>query len=147
MHPDYLHEDLRSEVLLVLCEEEEWFIQELYYRGELKYWAARIMLNMVKSYNSAFYTTYRITNMPVPAWYDAAEEEDISDRLKREEVEDRALDAINNLHWYKRELLQMYLKLGSFRAVGKETGIPFQSVQRAFTNACRELKNKAYEKD
>jgi len=59
MHPEHLRDELKAEVCLVLCEKDETFLQGLYQRNELKYWAMRVVINMIQSNTSAFYKTFR----------------------------------------------------------------------------------------
>lgn len=59
MEPFELREDLRQELFLVLCELPEDKLQGLSERGELRWYAVRVMLTMVKSDRSAFYNTHR----------------------------------------------------------------------------------------
>jgi len=142
--PINLQDDLKNEVAEVLCGEEEWFIQELYTRGELKYWARRIIRNMGKSVSSPFAKTYRKFTCGLPAWYDVEQEETetIAERTHREHLEDRALASIDSLHWYRAELIKLYRKHGTFRKVADEAGVSFQSAQRTINKGCEELRKK-----
>jgi len=141
--PYHLRDDLKSEVMLVLCQEEEWFIQQLHSQDELKYWAAKIVMNMVKSNNSTFYTMYRCVPLQLKPGFDVMDEpEDVDLRIKRENAEEAALDEINQLHWYNADLIKLYCKLGSFRKVSNITGFPFQTVHRAIAAGCMQIKNK-----
>lgn len=140
MKPAYLREDLKSEVLLILCEEEEWFLHELYTRGELVYWAVRIIMNMMKSTSSPFFEKFRLQVAELPPGYDAEDYYDEQHYRELEKLEQRAFDMIDELHWYKAELIKLYRRLGSYREVSRQTGIPFQSVQRAVRNGCKQIK-------
>jgi len=146
--PQNLQDDLKHEVAEVLCNEEDWFIQQLYSRGELKYWARRIIRNIGKSANNPFARTYRNFTYTLPPFYDGIQEETetIRDRWQREQLEDRALARIDSLHWYRAELLQLYRKHGTFRKVAKEAGMSFQCAQRNINKACEELREKLYSK-
>lgn len=59
MDPEHLRDDLKSEVMLVLCEKEDAFITSMYQKGQLRFWVIRVVLNMVQSKTSAFYKTFR----------------------------------------------------------------------------------------
>lgn len=142
--PLNLQDDLKQEVAEVLCGEEEWFIQELHTRGELKYWALRIIHNIGKSCTSPFAKTHRQFTFALPSWYDVIQEETetLGERRRREQLEDRALASINSLHWYRGELLKLYGKHGTYRKVANEAGVSFQSAQRTIIKACEELRQK-----
>ena len=59
MHPDHLREDLKQELFLVLCEKSEAEIKRLHDSATLRYYAVRIVCNMVKSNTSPFFKKYR----------------------------------------------------------------------------------------
>ena len=59
MHPECLRDDLRAEVSLVICEQDEDFLRTLYDKHELNYWVVRVVLNMIKSDTSGFYRKFR----------------------------------------------------------------------------------------
>jgi hypothetical protein len=50
-----------------------------------------------------------------------------TERILAELREDKAKEGISLLYWYYRELLEAYQKHGNYRAVGKETNIPWES--------------------
>jgi len=143
MEPDYLRDDLKSEVMLVLCQEDEHFLQELYYREELKYWVVRIILNMVKSQTSPFYNKYRIGTVELGEL--EIVDSDINDRLNKELLQEQALKEIDGLDWYEAGLINLYLKLGNYRAIEAETRIPRQSIYRTIKAACKKINKKVHE--
>lgn len=48
----------------------------------------------------------------------------------------------NDLHWYDKEMIRLYLKLGNYRSVGDETGIPWQSVYKTIKSALNKIKER-----
>lgn len=143
--PLNLQDDLKQEVAEVLCREEEWFIQELHTRGELKYWVLRVIHNIGKSTTSPFAKMHRNFTVALPSWYDDVmqqETETLPERLQREQLEEHALASLGSLHWYRAELLKLYGKHGTYRKVAEEAGVSFQSAQRTIIKACEELRDK-----
>lgn len=129
--------------MLALCREDECFIQDLHSRDELKYWAAKIVMNMMKSNTSTFYTMYRCSPLQLKPGFDVADgTEDVDLRINRENVEEIALGCINRLHWFKADLMKLYCRLGSFRKVSKITGFPVQTIHRAIAAGCTQIKNE-----
>lgn len=49
---------------------------------------------------------------------------------------------LDGLYWYDKQILQLYIKLGNYRAVEKETGIPFSSVYKTVQKAIKQIKEK-----
>lgn len=62
IEPDYIREDLASEVYLALLETRPEKIIGLYDRKELRFYAVRIIFNMACSNTSPFYKKYRASN-------------------------------------------------------------------------------------
>lgn len=170
MHPAGLRDDLRSEVILILCEKDEQEIISIYQSGGLKYYTVRIILNLIQSSTSPFYKKFRIQSLDLSVLrdqtsYDIASE--LSDSTvvdnkelskfslrysiggvyhdetsDRQHLEGLALDAIDTLYWYDKEIIKLYLKLGTYRAVEDETGIPWESVYKTVQKACQKIKLK-----
>jgi hypothetical protein len=68
MNPDHLRDDLRQELFLVLCETDEEKIINLHNRGELRWYTARICLNMIASSSSPFHKKYRQFVKEIAEW-------------------------------------------------------------------------------
>lgn len=139
MRPQTLQDDLRAEVALILCEMPEEKIMNLHQCGALRFYAVRIIMNLAQSNSSPFYKKYRVPwveldNIPELA----AQEYD----YERERRYTSAIAEIDNLHWYDKELLKLYLKLGSYRAMEQETGIPFESIYKSVQQACKAIRKK-----
>jgi hypothetical protein len=131
MHPEELQEDLKSEVALILLEHNEDKIIQIYKTGGLKFYAVRIILNLVQSKTSPFFKKYRQYSNELEdkmAYIKPEEEKEETDfRLLKELREKRVMDAIEGLYWYDKEILKLYIKFGNYRDIEKETGIRWQS--------------------
>ena len=147
MEPVELQDDLRMEVLLILLESKEDIIG-MHKRNELRFYAVRIILNLIKSNTSPFYKKYRgfvseyrddlysipedetvwtkiKTVNPTPSI--ATRPDDLDLRLQYEQREEMVMQIIDELYWYDKEILKLYMKLGNYRAIEKETNIKWQS--------------------
>ncbi len=127
MHPDHLREDLKSEVMLILLNipDDKFNLIE-----NIRYYTVRIIINLIQSKTSPFFKMYRSTNQPLPEGpkeFQKEQHQDISERVSRELQEDKVKEYINNLYWYDKEIIGLYIKLGNYRAIEKETGIPWES--------------------
>jgi hypothetical protein len=70
MQPEELRDDLKAEVILVVCEIDESRLQQMQETGGLVFFVVRIILNMVKSTTSKFYKKYRVINLQLEPIYD-----------------------------------------------------------------------------
>ncbi len=163
MEPEHLRDDLKSEVVMILLEMDEKKIIDLHQKNELKFYAVRIILNLMQSSSSPFYKKFRglervyMDDMAVEhdrsegqrLFNDAAQIADASfidvegvftERVAREEMEDLALKEVDNLYWYDREIIRLYLQLGSYRKVEAETGIPWESIYFSIAKARKKIR-------
>lgn len=161
MDPEHLREDLKAEVMLILMEKEPELIVGLEQRGELKFFTVRIILNQVRSNTSPFVVKYRqcltfnddeeyIDNsigdkkqMEAIVYLNGAE---LPTRLRRECQSDAVMRYINNeLYWYDKAIMLLYIKHGSYRLIEKETRIPWEScystVRKCITKIRQEVLN------
>lgn len=168
--PEHLREDLRQEVMLILMDQPEEKIIEMYNKGVLKYFTVKVMVNQSSStgqFNKKFRTANRFE-------YNEEEDDDIdpreaagkdkacylvsveqvlptaqfADRLQKELSEDRAMEIIKNLYWYERTIVELYIKLGNYRAIEKETaigdkpGIPWESCYSTVQKVIKKIRHE-----
>jgi hypothetical protein len=132
MKPDNLREDLKQELFLSLCELPEEKLLNLYNAKQLRFYVIGTVLRMVQSKNSRFYYKYK-KQIVIDIESDEAEEvlETFSTTQETEvdirEFEhayhakvDGVIKAINELNWYHREVLKLYLEYGSAMKVVKD---------------------------
>lgn len=171
MEPRRLRDDLKMEVMAIICEWPEEKIIGLHQRKELDFFVVRVILNQIQSNSSPFYKKYRrwieeydeqvgagdyvrhgkgVAEAKHRAWIVEKatlqaylQEEAIEDRLNREDMEDKALSEIENLYWYNAELVKLYMLHGNYRAIEEQTGIPFVSCYHTIRKSFKELKQKA----
>lgn len=167
MDPPHLREDLKQEVIMIVCGWDADKIIKLHSEGVLDFYVARVIINQIQSSTSPFYKMYRQpfyeldSNRPGRAVFENGEvngemmnaafkdkvikreghhlctdgiDEDTADRMTKEGLEDVAMAIVedwcnskdNSLH-YRGNLIKLYMKLCNYRAIQKETGIPFIS--------------------
>jgi hypothetical protein len=158
MQPEQLQDDLRSEVMMVLLETDEAKLKGMHERGELKFYTVRVILNMIQSKTSAFYRKYRHLNkmfledpndiardrqkFQIVAQADPPAVLVDDERVIKELKEERAMVAINDLYWYDREMIRLYMRLGNYRAIEKDTGIPWESCYSTIKKAIKKIRNE-----
>lgn len=151
MQPEQLREDLRQEVILIVCEMPEEKIISLHQRKELEFFTVRIILNQIRSKTSPFAKKYRGVvgecrsdpDNDIKLYkYPQHDPIEIEERQLREMIEDMAIEEIDKLYWYNKGLVELYVKHGNFRAIEKETGIPFGSCYKTIKKSFEQIKQK-----
>jgi DNA-directed RNA polymerase specialized sigma subunit len=133
MQPEELQYDLKVEVFMVLLEMDNEKLFGLYERGEIRFYIVRTMLNMIKSDRSQFWKKYRNYT-------------EYEDNEKAEVEQNSVLDimekGIEKLHWYQKEILNLYTFEFNKNAkeLSRKTGIPYMSIIRTLKQTKNELK-------
>tara|TARA_R110000868_G_scaffold158316_4_gene386322 strand:+ start:370 stop:858 length:489 start_codon:yes stop_codon:yes gene_type:complete len=140
MHPIELQDDLKSEVFLILAELPDEKLINLYDKKELRFYVVRIMLNLVQNSNNQFYKKYR--NFVEYSVNEIAENH-------QEDLTSKVQSSIQDLHWYKKELLRLYTEEFNCnaKALSRDTGIPYMSIIRTLNITKSELKSKIRNND
>jgi len=155
MEPAHLRDDLRAEVIAVLCERDD--VAAMHERGELLFFAIRMVCNMIKSNRSTFARKYRTMHEELNGM-DVADLP-VNGRMQKEALEEPVYEIFLKLKplvhsrsftWcedlkpimkpYDQNIVSLYMKLGSFRLIEEETGIPWESCYKTFNNAMRKIK-------
>jgi hypothetical protein len=153
MQPENLREDIKQELFVILCEMPEERILMLEEKKQLKFYTVRIVMNMVLSKKSRFYYKFRKTltaSLPDIAATQAENDFDL-DEFENSYAQ-RILKmnkAIENLHWYQREVLEQYLEHGSAGKLIKDMKeklggryIPKRSILQTVKTAKEEIRAK-----
>ena len=133
MQPEELQYDLKVEVFMVLLEMDDEKLFGLYERGEIRFYIVRTMLNMIKSDRSQFWKKYRN--------YTEYEDKEQSE-TEQNSVIDVMENGIEKLHWYQKEILNLYTFEFNKNAkeLSRKTGIPYMSIIRTLHKTKKELK-------
>lgn len=145
MEPAALREDLRQEVILIICELDPDLLIGLWERRELEFYTVKVILTQTRGNRTSFYKKFRDSSVLHTDTFPelSASGIDIEERQLREMIEDMAVEEVDKLYWYNRGLIELYKKHGNFRAIEKETGIPytscFKSIKKSFTEIRQKL--------
>ena len=133
MQPEELQYDLKVEVFMVLLEMDDEKLFGLYQRGEIRFYIVRTMLNMIKSDRSQFWKKYRN--------YTEYEDNEKAE-VEQNSVIDIMENGIEKLHWYQKEILNLYTFEFNKNAkeLSRKTGIPYMSIIRTLKQTKNELK-------
>jgi hypothetical protein len=134
MQPEYLREDLKSEVILILLNTPDEKFNTII---DIRFYAVKIIIRLIQSSTSPFFKMYRRQYYPLDSQGNKEDKGakappvvfgvDIDERLQRELQEERVKAYIKTIYWYDQEIINLYMKLGNYRAIEKETGIPWES--------------------
>lgn len=133
MQPEELQYDLKVEVFMVLLEMDEEKLFGLFERNEIRFYIVRTMLNMIKSDRSQFWKKYRN--------YTEYEDNEKAE-VEQNSVIDIMENGIEKLHWYQKEILNLYTFEFNKNAkeLSRKTGIPYMSIIRTLKQTKNELK-------
>lgn len=112
---EYLKQDLKQELFLILLEKDEELIKNLYETNGLKFYFTRIVLNQVKSQTSPFYTKYRQSELKYETASEGAEDR-VADEIDEESLHlyfDIIDFIVDNkiLTWWETEMFIAYYKI------------------------------------
>jgi len=136
----HLADDLQQHLYLMFCKMSERKLAELWERN-FDFYVYRCVLNAMQAGSNFM------------RWHQSPREgyEDIEPTYEVENQIDAALKIekinakLDSMYWYHRDLFKLYIKLGTLRAVEKQTGIPAVSVWETVNKVRKSLKNEINE--
>jgi hypothetical protein len=128
-----LWEDLRQEVALIVLEYDQDKLTELVGKGKqvYKFWIVRICCNQTNTKFGKFGRMYKSIIPVEDVMKFVAEEEEVTDN---QHIVDGILANMQKLYWYDKEILKLYIELGSVRKVSAYLGIPHTSIFMTIKN-------------
>lgn len=143
-HPD--HEDLLSEVILILLESDEEKINSLIQKKQIRYWIVRIMLNQYNSKTSPFHYKYRIHEArhrkakdEIIFWY----REKIEDKILQEQRIEAIEEALEDIEWMDQMITKVYYyDSHSLNTLARATGISRTTLYKAIKRTRHEIQDK-----
>lgn len=132
--PEFMANELLSEVLFALCQINEEKLIHLYQTNGLRWYLTRICTNQGKSKTSRFYRNVKrrfIKQIDINKFNEifSNDNSDPIDTLKDEWM-DFINQCIHDLHWYDQQLFRIYYIDGmSFEKMSKKIGIPLTSIK------------------
>lgn len=131
-----LKQDLTGELSLILLETDPQKIVDLHEKKVLTFYIVRIILRLAFSKTSPFYKKYRMAHAE---FIDNDVPDECSANISRIQQEERALLEIEKLEWYEQEMVKLYLKEGTYRAMSEATKIPVMSCFQAIKIATEKI--------
>lgn len=142
---DDVAHDLLHEVIIQLYDKENINLKS-YEDNSIKYYITAIMRTNFYSKTSPFY--YRIRKERIlyvdinECLFMETEQEEFESELMYQLLEENYAE----LDWFRKSLLDMYLTLGSLKAVSRETTIPLTSISNYINQAKTQIKSNTIKK-
>ena len=155
MEPAHLRDDLRQDVILALLETPVEQFQQI---RNIEHYAVRIILNLIQSSTSPFYNKFRRCHEDFVEDIDFSDQgkvisrqvnsnvieyEDMEERRMKEELEDHAFREIERLPFYYCEIIKLYMKEKTFRAMETRTMIPYSTCFKSVQKGIEMLRRRA----
>lgn len=137
--PEHLRDELKQEVILVICELPEDKLLKLHEAGHLRFYVWRVITNMAYSSTSKFYRVFR---KPHPTIHDNMTEELTEQDNQHIEIINRMCESPETAEWFNGRILKLYAELGTMDKVAKEIGIPKNAIFRAVHTARKMVKSR-----
>lgn len=145
MEPEHLREDLMQEVILRICELPEEKIIGMHERKELEFYTVRVIINMCRNPRDPFSKRFRQFHFHFDDQHlniECSQATETEERELREIIEDMAIEEVDKLYWYDRDVLKLYMKLGTLRAVSEKTRIPHTSIFHTVKKTAASIRGK-----
>ena len=147
-------EELRQDVFVNICSYDKDKIIEMHNKKYLKFFIIRIALNQFRSKTSKFYyQNFKNNNSGIALTNDDMVENadailysnliyDTQEETPYDIIEAKIVSAeveIEKLRYFEREVLKLYLQLGTYKKVSENTGIPIRTIANGVKNAIKNV--------
>lgn len=147
-------EELRQDVFLTVCDKYIDKVVTMHESKYLKFFIIRIALNQFRSKTSKFYyqnfknsiTSIALTDDEMVENADAILYSNLLYEVQGESAYDiveakivSAENSIDKLRYFEREILKLYLQLGTYKKVSQDTGIPIRTIANGVKNAIKNV--------
>lgn len=150
MEHRHLHDELKSELFVVLSALPYDNLIELKESGKLNYYVFATIRNMAHSGTSKFYKQFRQSGLncytveyqghEVIEPVDSIVEREKQERESEEEVK-QMKEVIDGMYWFDKAIINLYLEHQSIRKVAKKLDIPPSTIHETVTR-CKEIIRK-----
>ena len=129
--PSHLYDDFKQEFFLRLLEHGEGLVKA-YENGGHRYYCASVIVSLITRSRDVFHKKFSGWPEPLPNNLTMPDETD-EGREAREAEELRLIERIDRIEQetgraYYRMLIEAVMRLGSYREVSRQTGIPVSSI-------------------
>jgi hypothetical protein len=129
LYPSEFIEDLKMEVVLILCEFPDDKLLKIYNDGSLVHYVKKIIHYSI-SENGAIRKKYQLKK--VSSLSPLLTPDEYAERSAQERLEEAVFNFYPLLHWRDVAIINLYLKHGTFRSAAKEVGVPYSTLFKMF---------------
>jgi DNA-directed RNA polymerase specialized sigma24 family protein len=133
----HCREDVKQDLFELLINLAPGTLEEKQSRGKLRQYVATIIINLKnQKYGkiAKMVKQYQFSN-PLPENIEQVE-------IDYDNTNELVLERFEKIDWYKRTIIDFYIKLGTVKAVAEFTQIPYESVKYAITQARKEIRKE-----
>lgn len=125
----------------IFLKESTWKKYEEEIKNQLDEWFAEVNLSTASTVYERKAKRVNIISEHIRTLSVASSEEEQS-QLDYEAMISFMNSEFKNLYWYDKQMLELYIKLGNYRAIEKETGIPWESAYASISKTLKKLRSK-----
>lgn len=135
-----LIDDLRMEVIVIICNLSDSKILNLFNNNTLFHYTKKTAHYSISKTGMMLKKYYPSKISNDPYYYDAEYLLSIKERSLKEENEDKIMRLIDEMDLLESGLIKAYFKLGTYRAVSKQTGISLKTVFEYINRGAKTLR-------
>jgi DNA-directed RNA polymerase specialized sigma24 family protein len=143
LRPEHLREDILQHCFTELFSKQETFILDLYHRGKLKAFIVKMLYNTSVFNDTPFCKEWNLISPSIGREIHVDRFKDVPEDDSTDMV-DEVVGVVNDLYWYKRDILKLYAELGTYKEVSEATGIPVTSIHNTIKDARNEVTKKIH---
>lgn len=139
-------EDLYQEMLLALLEKGERKLSEVYNSGGHRWYVLGLIYRLFLGKGSLWDQKYRDRMIRVEYDFErlevTADVYDYDKDIQEQSITQKINEALQELHWYERNLFMVYVESKNMKRISTTTTIPYNSVRITINKVKHKLKGK-----
>jgi DNA-directed RNA polymerase specialized sigma24 family protein len=139
-----IYKDLYQELFIILLMQPEAKIEEMYLKGQLKWFVVRILKNQFESKTSPFYKKYgKYRDSVSELIFEVRDETEEQDDSVKDEIIKELNTCKDQNDYYEKTLFKEYVVCGeNFNELSRLTKIDYRSVRYTVNNLKLKIKTK-----
>lgn len=138
--------DLYQEMLLALLEKGDAKLWDVWNSGGHRWYVLSMIYRLYLGKGSLWDKVYRdkimIVDVPLDAQLVSIIEYDFNEDAEFERKTELMKEAINELHWYEKQLFFVYAEAKNMRKISASTTIPYNSIRLTIKNVKDKIKER-----
>lgn len=138
--------ELLHEVILQLYDSKSFDSMNKLEDKQIKFYIVRIIMVNWCYATSPFYRKYKKPELNMTEITEALHLQYQADELNQHEMMELMEQEWADLDWFRKNIFERYLTMGSLKKVSKDTTIPLTSISRYINTAKTEIKHNVFKK-